>query len=162
MSDDAWDFWIDRGGTFTDVVSRAPGGEITAKKLLSENPEQYDDAALQGIRDALRLAPDAAIPVARVNAVKMGTTVATNALLERKGDQTVLVTTRGLRDQLRLAYQARPRLFEREIILPEQLYSQVIEADERVLSDGSIEAQLDEEALRLVSSKFLSATKSLL
>ena len=148
MSDGAWDFWIDRGGTFTDVVSRAPDGAITATKLLSENPEQYDDAALQGIRDALGLEAKAAIPVSRVNAVKMGTTVATNALLERKGDQTVLVTTRGLRDQLRLAYQARPRLFEREIILPEQLYAQVIEADERVRSDGSVETPLDEVTLR--------------
>lgn len=148
MSNDAWDFWIDRGGTFTDVVSRAPDGSITAKKLLSENPEQYEDAALQGIRDALGLEATAPIPVSRVNAVKMGTTVATNALLERKGDETVLVTTRGLRDQLRLAYQARPRLFEREIKLPEQLYTQVIEADERVHADGVVETPLDEERLR--------------
>ena len=148
MSDGAWDFWIDRGGTFTDVVSRAPDGSIRAKKLLSENPEHYEDAALQGIRDALGLDPAEPIPVSRVNAVKMGTTVATNALLERKGDKTVLVTTRGLRDQLRLAYQARPKLFEREIMLPEQLYTQVIEADERVHADGAVETPLDEDALR--------------
>ena len=148
MSDGAWDFWIDRGGTFTDVVSRDPGGAISAAKLLSENPEQYADAALQGIRDALGLDAAEPIPAARVNAVKMGTTVATNALLERKGDPTALVTTRGLRDQLRLAYQARPELFAREILLPEQLYKRVIEAEERVRADGSVETPLDEDALR--------------
>ena len=139
----AWDFWVDRGGTFTDIVARDPMGTLHTCKLLSENPEQYDDAALHGIRGFLGLESSAKIPVARVNSVKMGTTVATNALLERKGDRVVLVTTRGLRDQLRLAYQARPRLFDREIILPEMLYSEVIEADERVRASGAIEAPLD-------------------
>jgi len=160
MSDGAWDFWIDRGGTFTDIVSRAPDGTITTKKLLSENPEQYDDAALQGIRDALGLDANERIPVSRVNSLKMGTTVATNALLERKGDNTVLVTTRGLRDQLRLAYQARPKLFEREINLPEQLYSDVIEADERVHADGTVEIPLDEDVLRsaLITAKDAGVT----
>ncbi|MGF1658522.1 MAG: hydantoinase B/oxoprolinase family protein [Rubrimonas sp.] len=148
MSAGAWDFWIDRGGTFTDIVARDPEGRLHTAKLLSENPERYSDAALQGIRDFLGLAHDAAIPSARVNAVKMGTTVATNALLERKGEPTVLVTTRGLADQLRLAYQNRPRLFDREIVLPELLHTRVIEADERVRADGTVERPLDEAALR--------------
>ena len=113
-----WDFWIDRGGTFTDVVARDPDGEILTAKLLSENPDQYPDAALEGIRRFLGLGSDEAIPAARINAVKMGTTVATNALLERKGDRTLLVITRGVRDQLRLGYQKRPRLFDRHIVLP--------------------------------------------
>lgn len=126
-----WDFWIDRGGTFTDVVARDPDGEILTAKLLSENPDQYPDAALEGIRRFLGLGSDEPIPAARINAVKMGTTVATNALLERKGDRTLLVTTKGLRDQLRLGYQNRPRLFDRHIVLPELLYEQVIEADDR-------------------------------
>ncbi len=144
----AWDFWVDRGGTFTDIVARDPGGKLHTKKLLSENPEQYDDAALFGIRAFLGLSAGDAIPVARVNAVKMGTTVATNALLERKGEPLVLVTTAGLRDQLRLAYQARPKLFDRELIRPEMLYSKVIEAAERVRADGTVETPLDGAALR--------------
>ena len=143
-----WDFWIDRGGTFTDVVARDPDGEILTAKLLSENPDQYPDAALEGIRRFLGLGSDDPIPAARINAVKMGTTVATNALLERKGDRTLLVTTKGLRDQLRLGYQNRPRLFDRHIVLPELLYEQVIEADERLLPDGTVETPLDEDALR--------------
>ena len=142
-----WDFWIDRGGTFTDVVARDPEGAIHTAKLLSENPEQYEDAALAGIRGFLGLGPTDAIPADRINAVKMGTTVATNALLERKGDRTLLVITKGLRDQLRLAYQNRPRLFDRHIVLPELLYEQVIEADERMLADGTVETPLDEAAL---------------
>ena len=141
-------FWIDRGGTFTDVVARDPSGALATAKLLSENPEQYRDAALAGIRRFLGLEAEARIPADRIGAVKMGTTVATNALLERKGDRTVLVTTRGLGDQLRIAYQARPRLFDRRIVLPEQLYERVIEADERVRADGTVEAPLDETALR--------------
>jgi len=138
-----WDFWVDRGGTFTDIVARDPLGALHTRKLLSENPEQYQDAALHGIRGFLGLDRGTKIPAASVNSVKMGTTVATNALLERKGDRVVLVTTRGLKDQLRLAYQARPRLFDREIIRPEMLYSEVIEADERVRASGAIEAPLD-------------------
>lgn len=143
----AWDFWIDRGGTFTDIVARSPGGQLLTAKLLSENPEVYQDAALQGIRDFLELESDAPIPVDRVNAIKMGTTVATNALLERKGDRVVLVMTSGLGDQLRLAYQNRPRLFDRHIVLPEMLYERVIEASERVRADGTVEKALDADAL---------------
>ncbi|HEU0223324.1 MAG TPA: hydantoinase B/oxoprolinase family protein [Paracoccaceae bacterium] len=143
-----WDFWIDRGGTFTDIVARDPEGALHTAKLLSENPEQYEDAALEGIRRFLGLGAAEAIPAERVRSVRMGTTVATNALLERKGEPTVLVITRGLADQLRIAYQNRPRLFDREIILPEQLYGRVIEADERVRADGTVERPLDGEALR--------------
>jgi 5-oxoprolinase (ATP-hydrolysing) len=143
----AWEFWIDRGGTFTDIVARDPEGRLHAAKLLSENPGRYEDAALQGIRDFLGLGACDPIPAARVRAVKMGTTVATNALLERKGDRTVLVTTKGLRDQIRIAYQNRPRLFERDIRLPEMLYERVIEADERLAADGAVVRPLDEGAL---------------
>ncbi len=142
-----WDFWVDRGGTFTDIVARTPDGALLTRKLLSENPEQYEDAALQGMRDFLGLAADAPIPLTKVGAVKMGTTVATNALLERKGAPLVLVTTRGFAEHLRLAYQHRPKLFERHIVLPEMLYASVIEADERVRSDGTVEVPLDEAAL---------------
>ncbi|MCW5700438.1 MAG: 5-oxoprolinase, partial [Rhodospirillales bacterium] len=120
-----WQFWIDRGGTFTDVVARAPDGDIVARKLLSENPDRYRDAALQGIRDAMGLSPNAPIPSDRIHAVKMGTTVATNALLERKGDRTLLAITSGFADALRIGYQNRPKLFEMNIILPEMLYERV-------------------------------------
>ena len=112
-SEKSWDFWIDRGGTFTDVVGRRPDGTLKAHKLLSENPEAYRDAAVQGIRDLLGLARGEPIPPGRVGAVKMGTTVATNALLERKGDRTLLLTTKGFRDALRIGYQARPKIFGR-------------------------------------------------
>ena len=139
----AWDFWVDRGGTFTDIVARSPDGALHTRKLLSENPEQYEDAALHGIRGFLGLKTGQKIPASHVNSVKMGTTVATNALLERKGDPLVLVTTKGLRDQLRLAYQARPDIFARELIRPEMLYAEVIEANERVRASGAIEAPLD-------------------
>ncbi len=138
-----WDFWIDRGGTFTDIVARAPDGALHRAKLLSENPEQYPDAALHGIRGFLGLAPNAPIPASAVASVKMGTTVATNALLERKGEPLVLVTTRGFGQHLRLAYQNRPRLFDRRIILPEMLYARVIEVEERVRADGTVEIPLD-------------------
>lgn len=144
-----WQFWIDRGGTFTDIVARRPDGSLATAKLLSENPEQYRDAAVAGIRRLLGLPADALIPADRVECVKMGTTVATNALLERKGDPTLLVTTRGFHDALRIAYQNRPRLFDRHIVLPELLYSRVIEADERVAADGSVLTALDLAALRL-------------
>lgn len=140
----AWDFWIDRGGTFTDIVARDPEGRLHRAKLLSENPEQYADAAVHGIRRFLGLAPDAVIPAERIAAVRMGTTVATNALLERRGEPVVLVTTQGLGDQLRLAYQNRPRLFDRHIVLPEMLHSRTIEAPERVRADGTVETPLDE------------------
>ncbi|TVQ53697.1 MAG: 5-oxoprolinase, partial [Rhodobacteraceae bacterium] len=142
MGEAAWDFWIDRGGTFTDVVARDPAGALHTAKLLSES-DRYADAALEGIRRFLGLGPDEPIPAERVARVKMGTTVATNALLERKGDRTALVITKGLRDQLRLAYQNRPRLFDREIVLPEMLYARVIEADERLRADGTVERPLD-------------------
>ena len=138
-----WDFWIDRGGTFTDVIGRDPEGALHPRKLLSENPEAYRDAAIQGIRDLLGLASDAPIPPSLVGEIKMGTTVATNALLERKGDRVLLLITKGFRDALRIAYQARPDIFAKEIILPEQLYERVIEVDERVRADGTVEKLLD-------------------
>src|SRR6195952_1046985 len=120
-----WDFWIDRGGTFTDVVGRRPDGTLVAHKLLSENPEAYRDAAVHGIRTLLGVARDDVVPPDAIGAIKMGTTVATNALLERKGEGTLLVTTKGFRDALRIGYQERPRIFDRNIVLPELLYSRV-------------------------------------
>ena len=143
-----WQFWIDRGGTFTDVVGRAPDGTLQTLKLLSENPQVYADAAVEGIRRLLGLPLGAAITPDLVDCVKMGTTVATNALLERRGDRTLLVITQGFGDALRIAYQARPRLFDRHIVLPELLYEQVVEARERVAADGSVLLALDEAALR--------------
>ncbi len=142
-----WQFWIDRGGTFTDIVARGPDGGYATRKLLSEAPEHYDDAALQGIRDILGAEADAPIPAERVEAVRMGTTVATNALLERKGERTLLVVTRGLADQLRIGYQNRPRLFDLNIRLPEILYDRVVEADERMGPHGEVVQPLDEEKL---------------
>src|SRR6202008_2145980 len=126
-----WQFWIDRGGTFTDVVAKRPDGTLVTHKLLSENPERYRDAAIQGIRDILGLSAGAQIP-AGVAAIKMGTTVATNALLERKGERTLLVITKGFRDALRIGYQARPKIFARHIIKPEMVYERTLEVDERV------------------------------
>jgi 5-oxoprolinase (ATP-hydrolysing) len=143
-----WQFWIDRGGTFTDIVARRPDGGIHTHKLLSENPEQYQDAAVAGIRHLLGLDPGETVPVGAIEAVKMGTTVATNALLERKGEPTVLAITRGFRDALRIAYQNRPRLFDRHIVLPELLYRRVIEVDERVGAHGEVVQALDEEGAR--------------
>ena len=136
--DKRWQFWIDRGGTFTDIVGKKPDGSLVTHKLLSENPEQYRDAAVAGIRHLLGLKAGEAISADVVDCVKMGTTVATNALLERKGEPTLLVTTKGFRDALRLAYQNRPRLFDRNVVLPELLYSAVIEAHERVGEQGEI------------------------
>ncbi len=143
-----WQFWIDRGGTFTDIVGKRPDGSLTTLKLLSENPEQYRDAAVAGIRELLGLRAGEPITPDRVESVKMGTTVATNALLERKGEPTLLVITKGFRDALRIAYQDRPRLFERHIVLPELLYSKVIEADERVGASGEMVQALDQGKLR--------------
>ncbi|GAA4422138.1 hydantoinase B/oxoprolinase family protein [Acidovorax lacteus] len=143
-----WQFWIDRGGTFTDVVGRKPDGTLVTHKLLSENPEQYRDAAVAGIRHLLGLAPGAPVTPEQVECVKMGTTVATNALLERKGEPTLLVTTRGFKDALRIAYQNRPRLFDRRILLPELLYERVIEAQERMGAHGEVVEPLDEQHLR--------------
>lgn len=141
-----WQFWIDRGGTFTDIVARDPEGRLRPAKLLSEHPD-YDDAALEGIRRFLGVASAEPIPADRIAAVKMGTTVATNALLERKGEPTVLVITRGLRDQLEIGTQARPDIFARQIVKPQMLYGRVIEAFERVRADGTIEQPLDEDRL---------------
>jgi len=143
-----WQFWIDRGGTFTDIVARRPDGALQTHKLLSENPEQYRDAAVAGIRHLLGIAPGDAIPAAQVEAVKMGTTVATNALLERKGEPTLLLVTRGFRDALRIAYQNRPRLFDRHIVLPELLYREVIEVDERMGAHGDVVLPLDANGAR--------------
>jgi len=143
-----WQFWIDRGGTFTDVVARRPDGAVTTHKLLSENPERYDDAAIAGIRHFLGLGADDPIPGDAIEAVKMGTTVATNALLERKGERTVLFITQGLADQLRIAYQNRPRIFARHIVLPELLYAKVAEVTERIGPHGEVLAALDADQAR--------------
>ena len=139
----SWDFWIDRGGTFTDVIGKRPDGTLVAHKLLSENPEAYGDAAVEGIRHLIGIAAGEPIPAGRIGAVKMGTTVATNALLERKGERTLLLVTRGFRDALRIGYQARPKIFARHIIKPEMLYESVAEIGERVRADGTIEQELD-------------------
>ncbi|NPC55529.1 hydantoinase B/oxoprolinase family protein [Caenimonas soli] len=143
-----WQFWIDRGGTFTDIVAKRPDGALVTHKLLSENPEQYKDAAVAGIRHLLGLKAGQPVTPDVVDCVKMGTTVATNALLERKGEPTLLVTTKGFRDALRIAYQNRPRLFDRNIVLPELLYSSVIEAQERVGARGEMLTPLNEALLQ--------------
>ncbi|MCC2096732.1 MAG: 5-oxoprolinase, partial [Hyphomicrobiales bacterium] len=150
VSDRKWDFWIDRGGTFTDIVGQAPNGELRPHKLLSENPEAYQDAAIQGIRDLMNIAKGERIPAECIASVKMGTTVATNALLERKGDRVLLVTNRGFADALEIGYQARPRLFDREIRKPELLYERAVEVNGRFLDDGTEEAPLDEAETRTV------------
>jgi 5-oxoprolinase (ATP-hydrolysing) len=148
MTDEGrWEFWVDRGGTFTDIVARRPDGRLVAHKLLSENPRAYRDAAVAGIREMLGVEPGAPVPADRIGSVRLGTTVATNALLERKGAATVLVITKGFADALRIAYQNRPRIFDRHIVLPEMLYSRVIEADERVSARGEIICELNEGAV---------------
>ena len=143
-----WQFWVDRGGTFTDIVAKSPDGQLISHKLLSENPGRYKDAAVQGIRDVLGLAPGAAIPANAIEHVKMGTTVATNALLERRGERTLFVTTRGFGDALRIGYQNRPRLFDLNIVLPGLLYERVIEVDERIDAGGNVLSPLDEDRVR--------------
>ena len=143
-----WEFWIDRGGTFTDIVARRPDGTLIAHKLLSEHPERYRDAAIAGIRHLLGLDPSTPIPLGTIRAVKMGTTVATNALLERKGEPTVLAITRGFGDALRIGYQNRPRLFDLDIRLPEPLNAEVVEIDERLTAEGEVVTALDAEAAR--------------
>ncbi len=143
-----WDFWIDRGGTFTDIVGAAPDGSLHPHKLLSENPEAYKDAAIQGIKEILGLSVTDKIPSDKIGNVKMGTTVATNALLERKGDRTALLITKGFRDMLEIGYQARPDIFAKEILKPELLYETVIEVDERVLADGTFEQKPNITALK--------------
>lgn len=143
-----WEFWIDRGGTFTDVVGRRPDGRIVTRKLLSHDPARTQDAAVAGIRLLLGLGPGEPVPADRIDVVKMGTTVATNALLERRGEPTVLLITAGFRDALRIAYQNRPRLFDRHIVLPEAVYARVVEVPERVDARGTVVAPLDEDAVR--------------
>ena len=140
-----WEFWIDRGGTFTDIVARRPDGTLTASKLLSEDPVRPEDAVLAGIRAHLGVMPGQPIPAGQIAAVRLGTTVATNALLERRGEPTVLVITRGFGDALRIGYQNRPRIFDRKIVLPELLYRRVIEVAERVSAHGEVILPLDED-----------------
>ena len=144
----AWQFWIDRGGTFTDIVASAPDGRLITHKLLSENRERYEDAALQGVRDLLGLAEDEVIPSSAIDAVKMGTTVATNALLERGGDRTALIITKGFKDALRIGYQNRPHLFARRIVLPDLLYERVVEVEERYSAEGEVLVPVNLESAR--------------
>ena len=146
-ADRGWEFWIDRGGTFTDIVARRPDNTLAVHKLLSEDPGRYSDPAVAGIRQLLGVPDGARIPAARISVVRLGTTVATNALLERKGEPTVLVITRGFADALRIAYQDRPRIFDRQIVRPEMVYSRVIEATERVGADGELVIALDSDAV---------------
>ena len=148
QSSEKWQFWIDRGGTFTDLVAKDPEGRLVTHKLLSENPDQYSDAAIQGIRDLLGLGADDPLPTTRISAIKMGTTVATNALLERQGEATLLVITEGFGDALRIGYQSRPELFSVNIELPEMLYSQVLEVKERIGARGEEVIPLDLEGTR--------------
>lgn len=147
MAESAWQFWVDRGGTFTDVVARRPDGRLVTHKLLSDNPGRYRDAAVAGVRALLGIDEVDPVPAGRVEAVRMGTTVATNALLEREGERTVLVITRGFGDALRIAYQNRPRIFDRHIVLPEALYERVIEVDERITAEGTVLRSPDLEPL---------------
>jgi 5-oxoprolinase (ATP-hydrolysing) len=156
QTDGSWDFWIDRGGTFTDVIGRRPDGTLVAHKLLSDNPEAYGDAAVQGIRDLVGVKPGEPIAPGIIGSVKMGTTVATNALLERKGERTLLLITKGFRDALRIGYQARPKIFARHIIKPEMVYERVLEVDERVRADGTVEKEPDLAALRAELSAALA------
>ena len=146
-----WQFWIDRGGTFTDIVARRPDGCLVVHKLLSENPDRYADAPIQGIRDLLGLGEGEPIPAEAIEAVKMGTTVATNAMLERKGDRVLLLITKGFRDALRIGYQNRPDIFARHIQLPEMLYERVVEVQERISAQGEVLTpltQAEEDRLR--------------
>src|SRR6266568_1086217 len=157
QTDGSWDFWIDRGGTFTDVIGRRPDGALVAHKLLSDNPEAYGDAAVQGIRDLIGIKTSEAIPQGIIGSVKMGTTVATNALLERKGERTLLLITKGFRDALKIGYQARPKIFARHIIKPQMLYERVVEVEERVRADGTVEKESDLAAVRAELSAALAA-----
>jgi 5-oxoprolinase (ATP-hydrolysing) len=143
-----WQFCIDRGGTFTDVVARTPDGRLLTHKLLSENPEAYGDAATAGIADLLGVARGAKLPTELIQSVKMGTTVATNALLERRGDRVLLLISEGFRDALEIGYQARPKIFARRIERPSMLYASVAEVPERIRADGEVEMPLDIDAAR--------------
>ena len=157
-----WQFWIDRGGTFTDIIGRNPAGKIITHKLLSENARQYQDAAIQGIRDLLRLKEGDVIPIDNIESIKMGTTVATNALLERKGENTLLAITSGFADILRIGYQQRPKLFSLDINLPDMLYSKIIEIEERVDVNGKILTKLDTlKSEKLLKSAFNEGFKSI-
>ena len=147
-TENKWQFWIDRGGTFTDIVARSPDGSLIARKLLSEDPDHYADAAIEGIRRLLEIGRDEPIPAASIQAVKMGTTVATNALLERQGEPTLLVINQGFKDALRIGYQNRPDLFALKIELPEQLYRSVAEVPGRLNADGDELTPLDEDQAR--------------
>ncbi|HLO47450.1 MAG TPA: hydantoinase B/oxoprolinase family protein [Kamptonema sp.] len=147
-----WQFWIDRGGTFTDIVAKSADGKLVIHKLLSENPDRYTDAPCQGIRDILGIADSDPIPSAQIEVIKMGTTVATNALLERKGDRTLLIITKGFGDALRIGYQNRPNIFARQIILPEMLYEKVIEVEERYSATG--------EELIAVKTEFIDSLQA--
>ena len=146
----SWQFFIDRGGTFTDIVARAPDGRLVTTKLLSENPENYEDAAIAGIADLIGVPRARRLPPDRIGSVRMGTTVATNALLERKGDPVLLIVSQGFRDALEIGYQARPKIFARRIEKPSMLYARVAEVPERVRADGTVEVSLDLEATREV------------
>lgn len=161
-SQSGWQFWIDRGGTFTDIVAQRPDGEIVVHKLLSENPERYNDAAIFGIREILGIPSNAPIPTEQIAAVKMGTTVATNALLERKGDRTLLLITKGFRDALRIGYQNRPNIFARHIVLPEMLYERVIEVEERYTAQGEelIPVQINEALMKSLQSAYDDGIRS--
>jgi 5-oxoprolinase (ATP-hydrolysing) len=151
-----WQFWIDRGGTFTDVIAQRPDGAILVHKLLSENPGRYDDAPIQGIRDLLGLAAGEPIPAETISNIKMGTTVATNALLERKGDRTLLIITKGFGDALRIGYQHRPNIFAQKIVLPEMLYERVVEVNERYTAQGEeiVPLQIDDELIRSLQTAY--------
>ena len=143
-----WQFFVDRGGTFTDLVARAPDGRLLTRKLLSDNPQAYEDAALAGIADLLGCPRDRPLPAQLIASIRMGTTVATNALLERKGDPLLLIVSQGFRDALEIGYQARPKIFARQIEKPSMLYARVAEVRERVRANGSVEIPLDREATR--------------
>jgi 5-oxoprolinase (ATP-hydrolysing) len=143
-----WQFWVDRGGTFTDIVGQAPDGQLRVRKLLSDNPASPCDAVLTGIRELLQVSPEDPLPADRIDTVRLGTTVATNALLERRGEPTLLLITAGFADALRIAYQNRPEIFARHIRLPEPLYARVVEVKERVRADGEVLVPLDESALQ--------------
>ena len=157
-----WQFWIDRGGTFTDIIGRSPKGDISTHKLLSENSTQYKDAAIQGIRDLLCLKDEEDIPIDQIDSIKMGTTVATNALLERKGENTLLAISSGFADILRIGYQQRPKLFSLDIKLPDMLYSNIVEIEERIDINGKIIKKLDPiKTKKLLKDAFDQGFKSI-
>lgn len=158
----SWQFWIDRGGTFTDIVAQRPDGTIVSHKLLSENRSQYEDATLQGIRRVMQIADEVPLPVEEIASIKMGTTVATNALLERRGEPTLLCVTSGFGDSLRIGYQARPRLFDRHIVIPEPIYAEVLEIDERVDTQGTVLTALEpDRARRELEEKYRAGLRSI-